>query len=121
MVTPDVMIGTSFLFSLQPLGHSIRFLQCSLGLTLPSTSLLRVLMVLPRLYEMNDTMVTAAQDLATKFDPSLAKHCLRDYGSVSSWLFYLFSDDFAVTFFLAGMVSQPYQKWKSTGVHAELL
>ena len=82
MVTPDVMIGASFLILFSLLAIQLGFFSVLLAHIAFNVPIV-VLMVLPRLYEMNDTMVTAAQDLgANYFTYSL--------------------DDFAVTFFLAG-------------------
>lgn len=106
MVTPDVMMGASFLilFSiLIPIKMGFwTVLIAHIAFNIPIV----VLMVLPRLYEMNKTMLTAAQDLGANHG-QIIRHIILP--SIRSGIFagffmaFTFSlDDFAVTFFLAG-------------------
>lgn len=106
MVTPDVMMGASFLilFSiLIPVQMGFgTVLIAHIAFNIPIV----VLMVLPRLYEMNPSMLTAAQDLGATHGQTV-RHIILP--SISSGIFagffmaFTYSlDDFAVTFFLTG-------------------
>ncbi|MDO4432441.1 MAG: ABC transporter permease [Aerococcaceae bacterium] len=105
MVMPDVMIGASFLILFTWLQLKLSFasvLIAHVAFNIPIV----VLMVLPRLYEMNDTMVTAAQDLGATHRQIMGRVILP---SISSGMFagffmaFTYSlDDFAVTFFVKG-------------------
>ena len=93
MVAPDVMIGASFLilFTLSHIAFSIPIV---------------VLMVLPRLKEMNRDMVNAAYDLgATQWQ--MLREVMLPYltpGIIAGYFmaFTYSLDDFAVTFFVTG-------------------
>ena len=105
MVTPDVMIGASFLILFSLLAIQLGFFSVLLAHIAFNVPLV-VLMVLPRLYEMNDTMVTAAQDLGANYFQVLTRVVLPSIASgIMAGFFMAFTyslDDFAVTFFLAG-------------------
>ncbi|MFK8243804.1 ABC transporter permease [Aerococcaceae bacterium zg-252] len=106
MVTPDVMMGASFLI-LFTLFIKIKMgfmtvLLAHIAFNIPIV----VLMVLPRLYEMNPTMITAAQDLGATHGQTIRNIILPSITSgIFAGFFMAFTyslDDFAVTFFLAG-------------------
>ena len=105
MVTPDVMIGASFLILFSLLTIQLGFFSVLLAHVAFNVPIV-VLMVLPRLYEMNDTMVTAAQDLGANYFQVLTRVVLPSIASgIMAGFFMAFTyslDDFAVTFFLAG-------------------
>ena len=105
MVTPDVMIGASFLILFSLLAIQLGFFSVLLAHIAFNVPIV-VLMVLPRLYEMNDTMVTAAQDLGANYFQVLTRVVLPSIASgIMAGFFMSFTyslDDFAVTFFLAG-------------------
>lgn len=106
MVTPDVMMGASFLilFSvLIPIKLGFfSVLMAHVAFNIPIV----VLMVLPRLYEMNDTMITAAKDLGANHSQILNRVILPSIASgIFAGFFMAFTyslDDFAVTFFVTG-------------------
>ena len=95
MVAPDVMIGASFLILFTWIGFQLGFV-----------SVLLVLMVLPRLKEMNRDMVNAAYDLgATQWQ--MLREVMLPYltpGIIAGYFmaFTYSLDDFAVTFFVTG-------------------
>ncbi|MCS4487755.1 ABC transporter permease [Streptococcus sciuri] len=105
MVAPDVMIGASFLLFFTVLGFQLSFSSILLSHVAFSIPIV-VLMVLPRLKEMNDTMVQAAYDLgATTWQ--MLREVMLPYltPAVISGFFMAFTyslDDFAVTFFVQG-------------------
>ena len=105
MVTPDVMIGASFLILFSLLAIQLGFFSVLLAHIAFNVPIV-VLMVLPRLSEMNDTMVTAAQDLGANYFQVLTRVVLPSIASgIMAGFFMAFTyslDDFAVTFFLAG-------------------
>ena len=105
MVAPDVMIGASFLILFTQLKFSLGFLtvlSSHVAFSIPIV----VLMVLPRLKEMNDDMIHAAYDLgASQFQ--IFKEIMLPYltPSIIAGYFMAFTyslDDFAVTFFVTG-------------------
>lgn len=109
MVAPDVMIGASFLILFTRLAHLFHFnlgfmtvLLSHIAFSIPIV----VLMVLPRLKEMNDDMINAAYDLgATPWQ--MLKEVMLPYltPGIISGFFMAFTyslDDFAVTFFVTG-------------------
>ena len=106
MVTPDVMMGASFLI-LFSLLIPIKFgfwtvLIAHVAFSVPIV----VLMVLPRLYEMNKNMITAAKDLGANPSQILSRIILPSiWSGIISGFFMAFTyslDDFAVTFFVTG-------------------
>lgn len=105
MVAPDVMIGASFLILFTQLKFSLGFLtvlSSHVAFSIPIV----VLMVLPRLKEMNCDMIHAAYDLgASQFQ--MFKEIMLPYltPSIIAGYFMAFTyslDDFAVTFFVTG-------------------
>ena len=105
MVAPDVMIGASFLILFTQLKYSLGLSTVLLSHVAFSIPIV-VLMVLPRLKEMNYDMVNAAYDLgATRFQ--MMREVMLPYltpGIIAGYFmaFTYSLDDFAVTFFLTG-------------------
>lgn len=105
MVAPDVMIGASFLILFTQLKFSLGFLTVLSSHVAFSIPII-VLMVLPRLKEMNNDMIHAAYDLgASQFQ--MFKEIMLPYltPSIIAGYFMAFTyslDDFAVTFFVTG-------------------
>lgn len=105
MVSPDVIIGASFLILFTSLGFALGFgsvLASHIAFSIPIV----VLLVLPRLKEMNLSMVDAARDLGASRRQILSKVILPYLlPSIFSGFFMAFTyslDDFAVTFFVTG-------------------
>ncbi|GGE27386.1 ABC transporter permease [Streptococcus himalayensis] len=105
MVAPDVMIGASFLILFTTVKFQLGFvsvLASHVAFSIPIV----VLMVLPRLKEMNDDMIHAAYDLgASSFQ--VLKEIMLPYltPAIIAGYFMAFTyslDDFAVTFFVTG-------------------
>lgn len=105
LVSPDVIIGASFLIFFTMVGFSLGFqsvLLAHIAFSIPIV----VLMVLPKLQEMNDSMVDAARDLgASNFQvikniilPFLTPGIIAGYFMAFTYSL----DDFAVTFFVTG-------------------
>lgn len=110
MVSPDVMIGASFLILFTALGSLIGgirlgFLTVLLSHVAFSIPIV-VLMVLPRLQEMNDSLVWAAYDLGANNWQTLTQIVLPYLtpGIIAGYFmaFTYSLDDFAVTFFVTG-------------------
>ncbi len=105
MVAPDVMIGVAFLILFTALGFQLGFMSVLLSHIAFSIPIV-VLMVLPRLREMNDDMLSAAADLgASPFQ--VFKEIMIPYltPAIIAGYFMAFTysiDDFAVTFFVTG-------------------
>ncbi|MCU9533183.1 ABC transporter permease [Streptococcus sp. CSL10205-OR2] len=105
MVAPDVMIGASFLILFTYLGFSLSMTSVLLSHVAFSIPIV-VLMILPRLKEMNQDMINAAYDLgATPFQ--MMKEVMFPYltPAIIAGYFMAFTyslDDFAVTFFVTG-------------------
>lgn len=105
MVAPDVMIGASFLILFTLIGFKLGMFSVLLSHIAFSIPIV-VLMVLPRLKEMNDDMVHAAYDLGASYFQML-KEVMLPYltPSIIAGYFMAFTyslDDFAVTFFVTG-------------------
>ena len=105
IVSPDVIIGSSFLILFMYLGIQLGFMSVLLSHIAFSIPI-ATLMILPKLYEMNDEMINAAIDLgASKLD-ILTKIVLPNIkpGLIAAFLMSLtYSlDDFAVSFFVTG-------------------
>ena len=105
MVSPDVMMGASFLILFTVLGFRLGFSSVLLSHIAFSIPIV-VLMVLPRLKEMNQDMIHAAFDLGASYWQML-KEVMLPYltPSVIAGYFMAFTyslDDFAVTFFVTG-------------------
>ncbi|EPI00943.1 putative spermidine/putrescine ABC transporter, permease protein PotC [Enterococcus faecalis 13-SD-W-01] len=105
LVSPDVIIGASFLIFFTLIGFSLGFQSVLLSHIAFSIPIV-VLMVLPKLQEMNDSMVDAARDLgASNFQvikniilPFLSPGIIAGYFMAFTYSL----DDFAVTFFVTG-------------------
>lgn len=112
MVSPDVIIGASFLIFFTALGIGLNFgsvLLSHIAFSIPIV----VLMVLPRLNEMDMSLIDAARDLGANswqvFSDVLIPVIMP---GIFSGLFMALTyslDDFAVTFSLLGMVFQLFQ------------
>ncbi|WP_071131937.1 ABC transporter permease [Enterococcus timonensis] len=105
LVSPDVIIGASFLILFTMLGFTLGFgsvLMSHVAFSIPIV----VLMVLPRLREMNDSMVDAARDLGANYWQVIQKIILPFLtpGIIAGYFmaFTYSLDDFAVTFFVTG-------------------
>ncbi len=105
MVSPDVIIGASFLILFTFIGFSLGFASVLLSHIAFSIPIV-VLMVLPKLKEMNDTMIMAARDLGANNWQVLSKVILPSITpGILAGFFMAFTyslDDFAVTFFVTG-------------------
>lgn len=105
LVSPDVIIGASFLILFTFIGFRLGFTSVLLSHVAFSIPIV-VLMVLPKLQEMNSTMLKAAQDLgATNLQvltkivlPAITPGILAGYFMAFTYSL----DDFAVTFFVTG-------------------
>lgn len=105
MVSPDVIIGASLLILFTFVGFKLGFwsvLLAHIAFNIPIV----VLMVLPKLTEMNRSMITAARDLGATSSQVLTRIILPSITSgILSGFFMAFTyslDDFAVTFFVTG-------------------
>lgn len=109
MVSSDVVIGASFLIMFTAIGH---FTGLGLGFTTVLVSHIAfcipivVIIVLPRLYEMNDNMLSAARDLGANEYQMLSNIMLPQLlpgilGGFFMALTYSL-DDFTVSFFVTG-------------------
>lgn len=105
LVSPDVIIGASFLLLFTMAGFRLGFysvLFSHIAFSIPIV----VLMVLPKLQEMNLNMITAAKDLGANnwqvlksvIIPSITPGVLAGYFMAFTYSI----DDFAVTFFVTG-------------------
>lgn len=117
IVSPDVTIGASFLILFITLGSifsgfSLGFwtvLLAHVSFSIPIV----VLMILPKLQEMNDSMITAGYDLGAN-NRQILKDIILPYLSpgIIAGYFMAFTyslDDFAVTFLWREMVLPPFQ------------
>ena len=105
LVSPDVIIGASLLILFTFIGFKLGFwsvLLSHIAFNIPIV----VLMVLPKLTEMNRSMITAARDLGATSSQVLTRIILPSITSgILSGFFMAFTyslDDFAVTFFVTG-------------------
>ena len=105
MVSPDVIIGASFLILFTFMGFRLGFYSVLLAHIAFSIPIV-VLMVLPKLQEMNDSMIIAARDLGANSMQVMSKIILPSITpGILSGFFMAFTyslDDFAVTFFVTG-------------------
>lgn len=110
LVSPDVIIGASFLIFFTMIGSVFRGFNLGFGSVLLShiafSIPIVVLMVLPKLQEMNDSMVDAARDLGAN-NLQVVKSIILPFLSpgIIAGYFMAFTyslDDFAVTFFVTG-------------------
>jgi spermidine/putrescine transport system permease protein len=105
MVSPDVIIGASFLILFTMLGFQLGFgsvLISHVAFSIPIV----VLMVLPRLNEMNPALIDAARDLGANQRQVLGRVVLPfAWPGILAGFFMAITyslDDFAVTFFVTG-------------------
>lgn len=105
LVSPDVIIGASFLILFTFIGFRLGFTSVLLSHVAFSIPIV-VLMVLPKLKEMNPTMIKAAHDLGANNWQVLTKIILPAITpGILTGYFMAFTyslDDFAVTFFVTG-------------------
>ena len=105
LVSPDVIIGASFLILFTVVGFSLGFASVLLSRIAFSIPIV-VLMVLPRLQEMNQSLVAAAKDLGANNWQMLSRVILPVISpGILAGFFMAFTyslDDFAVTFFVTG-------------------
>lgn len=110
LVSPDVIIGASFLIFFTMIGNlfsnfSLGFISVLLSHVAFSIPIV-VLMVLPKLQEMNDSMIRAALDLGANYRQVLMRIILPFLSpGIIAGYFMAFTyslDDFAVTFFVTG-------------------
>ena len=105
IVSPDVVIGASFLILFTMIGVKLGFASVLVSHVAFSVPIV-VLMVLPKLLEMNTSLIDAARDLgATKRDVLL--RVILPYISPGIFAGFFMAltyslDDFAVTFFVTG-------------------
>ena len=105
MVSPDVIIGASFLIFFTALGIGLNFgsvLLSHIAFSIPIV----VLMVLPRLNEMDTSLIDAARDLGANswqvFSNVLIPAIMPGIFSGMFMALTYSLDDFAVTFFVTG-------------------
>lgn len=105
LVSPDVIIGASFLILFTFIGFSMGFFSVLLSHIAFSIPIV-VLMILPRLKEMNPALLDAAKDLGANNSQVFQKVILPYITpSILSGFFMAMTyslDDFAVTFFVTG-------------------
>lgn len=105
LVSPDVIIGSSFLLLFTFAGYQLGFISVLLSHVAFSIPIV-VLMVLPSLEEMNNTMLKAAEDLGANSWQVLGQVILPNiHPGILAGFFMAFTyslDDFAVTFFVTG-------------------
>lgn len=105
IVSPDVVIGASFLILFTMIGVKLGFASVLVSHVAFSVPIV-VLMVLPKLFEMNKSLLDAARDLgATKRD--VLTRVILPYISPGIFAGFFMAltyslDDFAVTFFVTG-------------------
>ena len=105
IVSPDVVIGASFLILFTMIGVKLGFASVLISHVAFSVPIV-VLMVLPKLLEMNTSLIDAARDLgATKRD--VLTRVILPYISPGIFAGFFMAltyslDDFAVTFFVTG-------------------
>jgi len=105
IVSPDVIIGASFLILFTMVGIKLGFTSVLLAHVAFSVPIV-VLMVLPKLLEMNKSLIDAALDLgATKKDVMMRVILPYIRPGIFAGFFLALTyslDDFAVTFFVTG-------------------
>jgi spermidine/putrescine transport system permease protein len=105
IVSPDVIIGASFLILFAAMGLKLGFTSVLVSHIAFSVPIV-VLMVLPKLQEMSPTLIYAARDLgATRWD--VLSRVIVPYISPGIFAGFFMAltyslDDFAVTFFVTG-------------------
>ena len=105
MVAPDVMVGASFLILFTNMKFQLGFISVLASHVAFSIPIV-VLMILPRLKEMNGDMIKAAYDLGAS-QLQMLKEIMLPYltSAIIAGYFMAFTyslDDFAVTFFVTG-------------------
>lgn len=105
MVAPDVMVGASFLILFTNMKFQLGFISVLASHVAFSIPIV-VLMILPRLKEMNGDMIKAAYDLGAS-QLQMLKEIMLPYltPAIIAGYFMAFTyslDDFAVTFFVTG-------------------
>ena len=105
LVSPDVIIGSSFLLLFTMIGYQLGFMSVVLSHIAFSIPIV-VLMVLPNLEELNQSMIKAAEDLGANRWQVLSQVILPNItAGILAGFFMAFTyslDDFAVTFFVTG-------------------
>ena len=105
LVSPDVIIGSSFLLLFTIVGFQLGFVSVLLAHIAFSIPIV-VLMVLPSLEELNPSMLKAAEDLGANWYQTLGHVILPNIiPGILAGFFMAFTyslDDFAVTFFVTG-------------------
>src|SRR5699024_2795883 len=105
LVSPDVIIGSSFLLLFTMIGYQLGFMSVVLSHIAFSIPIV-VLMVLPNLEELNQSMIKAAEDLGANRWQVLSQVILPNItaGILAGFFMYFtyFLDDFSVTFFVTG-------------------
>lgn len=105
LVSPDVIIGSSFLLLFTIVGFQLGFVSVLLAHIAFSIPIV-VLMVLPSLEELNPSMLKAAEDLGANWYQTLRHVILPNIiPGILAGFFMAFTyslDDFAVTFFVTG-------------------
>lgn len=105
IVSPDVIIGASFLILFTFLGIQLGFISVLLSHIAFSIPIV-VLMILPKLYDMSPTLIDAARDLGASAKDVLFRVILP-FIQPGIWAGFFLAltyslDDFAVTFFVTG-------------------
>ncbi|MCM0599006.1 ABC transporter permease [Periweissella fabalis] len=105
LVSPDVTIGVSFLILFTILGFSLGFVSVLISHIAFSIPIV-LLMVLPRLREMDNTLIIAARDLGANRGTILSQIVIPEiWPSIMAGFLLALTyslDDFAVTFFVTG-------------------
>ena len=105
LVSPDVIIGSSFLLLFTLVGYQLGYMSVILSHIAFSIPIV-VLMVLPNLEELNQSMIKAAEDLGANRWQVLSQVILPNItAGIFAGFFMAFTyslDDFAVTFFVTG-------------------
>ena len=105
IVSPDVIIGASFLILFTALGFTLGFASVLLSHIAFSVPIV-VLMVLPKLKEMDNSLIDAARDLGASGWQVFSKVLIPALTpGIMSGMFMALTyslDDFAVTFFVTG-------------------
>ena len=105
IVSPDVVIGASFLILFTMIGVKLGFTSVLISHVAFSIPIV-VLMVLPKLLEMNPNLIDAAQDLGASKREVLTRVIIPYIQpGIFAGFFMAFTyslDDFAVTFFVTG-------------------
>lgn len=105
LVSPDVIIGSSFLLLFTIIGYQLGFMSVLLSHIAFSIPIV-VLMVLPSLEALNESMIKAAEDLGANRWQVLSQVILPNIvPGIFAGFFMAFTyslDDFAVTFFVTG-------------------